>query len=101
MIVLHTLGAAEIAVGDVRLKPTSTKKFALLLHLAAECGRRVPRSSLQDLLFPEQPDRNARHALRELIYQLRQVGAPLETDKDSVWLSAEAVRSDYSEAIGA
>ncbi len=101
MIVVRTLGAAEIAVGDHLLKPTSTKKFALLLYLAAERGRHTTRAALQDLLFPDLPEKNARHALRELVYQLRQLGAPLEADNDGVGLPSEAVRSDYGEVMEA
>src|SRR4029079_16760302 len=69
MIFVHTLGTASIDVGSCSITPTSPRKFALLLYLAAERGRRIPRSVLQELIFPDQAERNARHSLRELIYQ--------------------------------
>ena len=101
LVTVHALGQAEIEVGRTRIAPTSTKKFAFLLFLASERGRRVPRSALQELLFPDAEDKSAAHALRELIYQLRHGRVPLETDKASVGLSAEAVRSDFSEVVEA
>lgn len=100
-IVVRALGASEIVVAHRRVKPAASKKFAFLLILTAEPGRRVPRGQLQELLFPGVSDRNARHALRELVYQLRRSGALVETDKAGVGLAAGAVRSDYSEVIGA
>src|SRR5580765_3416600 len=101
MIFVHALGTARIDVGDARVKPTAAKKFALLLYLAAEPGRPVSRATLHDLLFPELPERNAMHALRELLYQVRQIGVELEADKDGVAIRAEAVRSDWREVIAA
>ena len=77
MIVIRTLGTAQIEIGGTRILPTSPRKFALLLYLAAERGRPVSRATLQDLIFPDQTDKNARHSLRELVYQFRQMGLPL------------------------
>src|SRR4029079_539623 len=95
MILVHTLGTALIDVGKCGVNPTSPRKFALLLHLAAERGRRIPRPTLQELIFPDQADRNARHSLRELFYQLRQMGANLHSTPDGVGLMAQDVEIDH------
>ncbi len=94
MIFVHTLGTALIDVGTCTIKPSSPRKFALLLYLAAE-RRRIPRSSLQDLIFSDRPERNGRHSLRELVYQLRQLGVELHTTPDGVELLGAEIRSDY------
>ncbi|HMA23889.1 MAG TPA: AAA family ATPase, partial [Gemmatimonadaceae bacterium] len=99
MIFVHTLGTALIDLGGARITPASARKFALLLHLSAELGRRVSRGVLRDLIFPDQTEKNARHSLRELVYQLRQRGVDLDADPDGVVLRAESVRFDYTEIM--
>jgi DNA-binding SARP family transcriptional activator/tetratricopeptide (TPR) repeat protein len=100
VIYVRTLGTAEIEAGDVRIKSSAGKKFALLLYLCAEPGRRVTRRQLHDLLFPALSEKNARHTLRELVYQLKQSGVEdLVTDDEGIAVRAEAVRSDYSEVV--
>jgi DNA-binding SARP family transcriptional activator len=95
MIFVHTLGTALIDVGQHTVKPTSPRKFALLLYLVAERGRRIPRLLLQELIFPDQPERNGRHSLRELLYQLRQLGVALDTAPGGVKLRESQVSVDY------
>ncbi len=99
MVSIHTLGQALIDAGDSRVTPTSFRKFALLLHLSAENGRSVARSVLQELIFPDQTDKNARHSLRELSYQLRQAGVAIQSDSTGIALAADSVRADYAELI--
>ncbi|HVE36213.1 MAG TPA: hypothetical protein VNC18_21780, partial [Gemmatimonadaceae bacterium] len=89
MILVHTLGTALIEVGRFAIKPTSPRKFAFLLYLAAERGRRVPRTVIQELIFPGQVDRNGRHSLRELVYQLRQMGGEIDAGRDGVEMLGE------------
>jgi DNA-binding SARP family transcriptional activator len=101
MILVHTLGTALIDAGRWPIKPTSPRKFALLLYLSAERGRRIPRSFLQELIFPNQAERNARHSLRELVYQLRQLGVSLNAGPDGVELLGSEVRADYDQILSA
>jgi DNA-binding SARP family transcriptional activator len=100
MVIVHTLGNAAIDAGDTRITPTSVRRFALLLYLAAEAGRRASRVALRDLIFPEQTEQNARHSLREMAYQLRQQGVPIDSRRDGVALGSEVVRTDYVELVG-
>ena len=97
MIYVHTLGTASIDVGSCTINPTSPRKFALLLYLAAERGRPIPRVTLQELIFPDHPERNARHSLRELFYQLRQMAVEIHAIGDGISLVADAVRVDHDE----
>jgi DNA-binding SARP family transcriptional activator/predicted ATPase len=99
MIFVQTLGTALIDLGDGQITPSSSRKFALLLHLSAERGQRVSRAVLRELIFPDQTEKNARHSLRELVYQLRQQGVELEADTDGLLLRADSVRSDYDEVL--
>ena len=101
MMFVHTLGTARIDVGDAHVTPSAERKFALLLHLAAEAGRRVPRATLNDLLYPGQPERKARHALRELVYKCRQLGVPLDSDADGIQLDAAEVWTDFGAVLDA
>ncbi|HEY4132384.1 MAG TPA: hypothetical protein VGM50_17370, partial [Gemmatimonadaceae bacterium] len=99
MISVFALGAARIEAAGMVITPTSPRKFALLLRLAAEAGRQISRVSLAQLVFPEQEPTNASHSLRELIYQLRKAGVPIEGEQRSVWLAPENVCSDFDAAI--
>ena len=125
MIYLHTLGGASIEIesthrcadvegggegeGDgcasprvakrARLTSSAPRRFALLLYLAVERGRRVGRERLQTLIFPEQSPTKARHSLREVIYQLRAAGASILTDHDDVFVPADQVWCDAWAAV--
>ena len=97
MIYVRALGASRIDVESSCLDTTSQRKFALLLYLSAERGRRVSRETLHALIFPDQTALNARHSLRELVYRLRLLGVPLSSDAEGIELPADAVRCDYAE----
>jgi DNA-binding SARP family transcriptional activator len=96
MIYLHTLGDALIRVGEKDIRPTAPLVFAALLYLGMERGRRVPRTALQELLFPDADERSGAHSLRQLLYKLRQLGAPIEADAAAVSLSATTIEDDSS-----
>jgi DNA-binding SARP family transcriptional activator len=89
MIHLHTLGDALITVGEKEIRPSSPMVFAALLYLGVERGRRVPRAALQELLFPESDERSGSHSVRQLLYKLRQLGAPIIADDSSVSLQGD------------
>ena len=84
MLYLHTLGDALITVGEKEIRPTAPLVFAALLYLGMERGHRVPRAALQELLFPKSDERSGAHSLRQLLYKLRQLGAPIEADGTAV-----------------
>jgi DNA-binding SARP family transcriptional activator len=91
MIHLHTLGETLITVGEKEVRPSAPLVFAALLYLGVERGRRVPRAALRELFFPESDERSGSHSVRQLLYKLRQLGAPLNADDTSVALDASAI----------
>ncbi len=96
MIVLHTLGAVAIRVGTRKVLPSATRAFGALFFLTVERGRAIPRSELQSLLFPDQRDTTAAHNLRQLLYRVRGLGAPVAAMDTGIVLAADRVRDDYS-----
>jgi DNA-binding SARP family transcriptional activator len=100
MVYLRALGTAQIEAGTLRITPTTVRKFALLLRLSAEPGRRIMRPTLQELVYPDLADRNAQHSLRDLLYQLRQAGVPIKSSRDGVMLEFDQVQSDWEGLAG-
>lgn len=101
-VVVHTLGACRIEAGPILIRPVAAKRFALLLYLVVERPRRISRFALQELLFPRLTDSNGRHALRELLYEMRHLGLPIDCNEDGVALSENTdVRIDAELLIAA
>ncbi|MGH7669565.1 MAG: ATP-binding protein, partial [Gemmatimonadaceae bacterium] len=100
MIILHTLGAVAIRVGTHQVLPSATRAFGALFFLTVERGRAVPRNELQALLFPEQSDSTAGHNLRQLLYRVRGLGAPVTTMDTGIVLAGDHARDDYSMVCG-
>jgi DNA-binding SARP family transcriptional activator len=84
---LRIVGECIIEVGERQIGPESPHLFALLLYLALEDGRAVPRAELCELLFPacDSPGCNS-HKLRQLLYRLRQLGVAVRSDGSTVSL---------------
>ncbi len=100
-LIVTTLGGSLLTTSHMSLTPTSVRKFALLLYLAAQPDRRLSRAGLQELVFADGKAANGRHSLRELLYQLRRAGLVFKADADAVELSSESVSRDYVEFIQA
>lgn len=98
-IVLRSLGTAQVDIRRTRVRPLAVRRFAALLYLSAEAGRRVPRRYLIELLFPGQTERNGLHSLRELVYRLKSAGVALDVDQEGIELPARAIRADYAEML--
>jgi DNA-binding SARP family transcriptional activator/Cdc6-like AAA superfamily ATPase len=91
---LRIVGECIIEVGARLLSPDAPHLFALMLFLCCEKGRVVPKSELTDLLFPEEKDSGTTsHNLRQLLYRLRQLRAPLIRHEQGVLLDVSAVTS--------
>jgi DNA-binding SARP family transcriptional activator len=91
VITLGVLGECHIQVGDRSVTPSAPHLFALLLYLGTSAGRQVPRSVIQDLLFPDQPSSAAAHNLRQLLYRLRRMELSVVTNASTVQIRREAV----------
>src|SRR5690242_1304806 len=92
---LRIVGESVIEVGSKRITPASPHVFGMLLYLGTEHDREVPRAELIELLYPGGAD--SAHRLRQLLYKLRGMGAPVILTDRAVKVEAERVQSDADE----
>jgi DNA-binding SARP family transcriptional activator len=95
MIRLHALGQCVFEVGEHQVTPDSDVLFAVLLLLTSKAGQPVPRADLLELLWPESDGNSARHRLRQAVYQLKKLGAPLATAESAIVVRKADVQVDY------
>jgi DNA-binding SARP family transcriptional activator len=95
VIRLRALGQCLIEVNGHPVTPESDVLFALLLFLSSSAGQTIARSDLLDLLWPESTPTVARHRLRQALYQLKKLGAPLDTPDSVVAVKEAEVEWDY------
>lgn len=88
---LRLLGESLIEIGQSTLEPSASHIFALLLYLAIERGKLIPRTALAGLFFPDASLATAAHNLRQLVYRLRQKEVPLECTLAAVMLPESSV----------
>jgi DNA-binding SARP family transcriptional activator len=101
LVRLRSLGQCALDVGPVRIDQDAKMRFAMLLFLAIERGKPIPRSALAELLWPGATSHHARHSLRHLTYVLRTMGAPIRDGVGALELAADCVELDYESAIAA
>ena len=94
-ICVRTIGSVAIDVGKRRLGPSSGRLFTLLFYLASRREHLTSRRLVQELLYPKSANGSGSHSLRQLLYRLRQIGVPLETDSDQLSLSEGDVTVDW------
>lgn len=97
----RTLGVLELAADEGEVPPELhwRKNSALLVYLALSPHRTRTREHLCGLLWPDKPDRAARHSLNEALRTIRRsLGeGGLESDARQVRLSPDAVALDVEE----
>ena len=81
--------------------PSATQLFALLLYLALERGRAISRAELGAVLFAEEHPPTAAHNLRQLLYRVRRMGIPMESESLSVSLPEQVVEDGIAHALSA
>lgn len=96
---LRIVGESVIEVGDKRLTPRSPQLFALLLFLAIEHQRDVPRAELLELLYPDGDSIEFSHRLRQLLYKLKSMGAPLTLGDGMVRVDGGQVVNDVARLL--
>lgn len=101
MIRVRVFGSAEFEIGHRRVGMNTEVLFALGLYLTTRAGEPIPRDELLELLWGKAADGERRHALRQLLYRLRQKGLVLDEDGDRVRLDAVLVDSDLRAALDA
>lgn len=99
VIALRSLGECVIEADKKQIGPSSSVTFALLLRLLVEPGQRLARSEVQALLWPDVPNSEARHRLRQMIYTIKRDGFGLSADRINVRLVARSVAVDFRDAI--
>lgn len=96
---LEGLGRRVVRLGDVELRPEHERVFALAVRLVMAEGAPVGRDELTDLLWPALRADSRRQSLRQLVYRLRQMGAPVEATPadlrvDTAWGEHDAASPD-------
>ncbi len=93
---LHTLGAAVMLAGDVRIDPSAGTSFSLVLRLAYSPGMHVARDVLLRELWPGQQPTRQRANLRQALYKLRQLGVNAALIGNTVGLDVSQVDHTFS-----
>lgn len=94
MVKLRILGECVIEVGDRSIGPESPQLFALALRIGSTDRSTINKGEIRELLFPEEPQSShARHNLRQLLYRLRSLGAPLESHGEQTWIDSNYLRT--------
>jgi DNA-binding SARP family transcriptional activator len=99
MVRVRVLGAVELQVGHRRIGMNTEVLFALALYLTTRAGERVPRDELLELFWGKGSEEKQRHALRQMLYRLRQKGMPLDEAGDRVTVDPARVDSDVRYAL--
>ncbi|HEY7235940.1 MAG TPA: hypothetical protein VH539_17415, partial [Gemmatimonadaceae bacterium] len=94
-VTVRTLGTVAIDIGGRQIGPSSGRLFALLLYLTSRRGHAISRRVVQEVLFPESSDAQGAHSVRQLVYRLRQIGAPIEADADQLSVPVDQVSVDW------
>jgi DNA-binding SARP family transcriptional activator len=94
---LARLSMAFLGPCDVRLdgQPHNfkyRKALALLVYLAVEAQRPHGRNHLSELLWPDQPEREAHKALRDSLHDLRRALGDVSADLPFLLLAGDTIR---------
>lgn len=95
MIKLKAIAECSIRLEKGHLDGSSEILFGILAHLIVERGRSVPRSTLAEYFWWNSEPREAAHCLRQSVYKLRQMGAPIETTREHYLLGERAALTDF------
>src|SRR5690349_18099190 len=79
MIKLKAIAECSVQLEKGRLDGGSGLLFGLLAYFIAERGHPVARSTLAEYFWWNRDKREAGHCLRQAVYKLRRLGAPIET----------------------
>lgn len=72
-LTLRLFGPGVLTLDAAIIRTHSARTLALLAFLVLEPGRRHPRATLVDLLWPELPEASGRQSLRQALYSLKTV----------------------------
>jgi len=100
-VVVRVLGATEFTVGTRRIGMGTEALFALGLYLTTRAGERVSRDDVLDTFWPGGEEEARRHAMRQMLYRLRQKGMGFLEDGDTLRLDPGKVDSDLRRCLAA
>lgn len=103
---LEALGQCRIRVGNAELRPEHERAFGLAVRLIMAGGMPVSREALTDLLWPGSRADSRRQSLRQLVYRLRQLRAPMVASPgdlrvDMAWCEQDATLPDATGLVQA
>ncbi|MBA3853728.1 MAG: hypothetical protein C0503_04880 [Gemmatimonas sp.] len=98
-VMVRVLGATEFTVGTRRIGMGTEALFALGLYLTTRAGDRVSRDDVLDTFWPGGEEEARRHAMRQMLYRLRQKGMSFLEDGDSLTLDPAKVDSDLRRCL--
>jgi DNA-binding SARP family transcriptional activator/TolB-like protein/tetratricopeptide (TPR) repeat protein len=100
---LTTLGAARVHRGEAWYPdlPAQRLRFALLLYLAVE--QDVSREEVVAMFWPDRDTARGKHALRQMLYELRQVLGEdwIDMRRDRIVVSAAVDATEFEKAAEA
>ena len=100
---LTTLGAIRVHRGEAAFPelPAQRLRFALLLYLAVE--RDVSRDEVVALFWPDRDTARGKHALRQMLYELRQVLGEdwIDMRRDRIVVRAAVDAAEFESAADA
>lgn len=91
---VRVLGATDITVGSRRVGMSTEALFALALFVTTRAGERLTRAEVLETFWPGSEEEARRHALRQMLYRLRQKGFRFAEEGEHLCLEAELVDSD-------
>jgi len=100
-VVVRVLGATEFTVGTRRIGMGTEALFALGLYLTTRAGERVARDDVLDTFWTSGDEESRRHAMRQMLYRLRQKGMAFLEDGDSLRIDPAKVDSDLRRCLAA
>lgn len=98
---VHVLGATEFQIGSRRIGMNTEALFALGLYLTTRAGERISRDEIVDLFWTDGAEESRRHAMRQMMYRLRQKGLDLEEEGEFLRLDPSRVESDLRDCLQA
>lgn len=93
---ITVVGRCDVSIGRRKVSSASAVLFGLMLYLGLRPGRPATREELLDLFWGSASDRARRHALRQLLYRMRNDGIPVEISEGHISLDSARVQSDLA-----
>lgn len=96
---VRVLDATDITVGSRRVGMSTEALFALALFVTTRAGERMTRAEVLDTFWPGGEEEARRHALRQMLYRLRQKGFRFAEEGEHLCLDTSLVDSDVRDCV--